>query len=221
MSFSSSIHSLIQGSIHSIDDRKPQRRRVVKFNRKVRIRKIPLLKDISPREIEAKYYSNQELVDARNSLRARVRVMIEMNYNNCNCITEGEAINDQKSDSDADGVVEEACDLSNFYDDDNDVFYLRGLEHEFPDGKERRRVSKTLSREAVLKEQNRQRERSRQGHNDLDDGDDHGDFFYCGDPMDAIAKVYQLKSASSLRHAINVAKLDEIVAKRIYAEADK
>lgn len=174
---------------------------------------------MSAEEIEAKYYSNQELVDVRNSLRARVRVMIEINYN-CSSITDGEDTSNQNSDNDADGVVGEACDFDNFEDDDdNDVFYLRGLEHEFPDGKQRRRESKTLSRDAVLEEQNRQRECSRHQHNpgDVDDGS----FVYCDDPMHAIAEVYQLESASSLRHAINVAKLDEIIAKRIYTAADR
>jgi len=88
---------------------------------------------------------------------------------------------------------------------------VRGLEHEFPDGKARRRKNKTSSRDAVLEEQKWQRERPV----------NNGTFISRDDPMYAIAEVYRVESAKSLRHAINVAKLDEIVAERIYAATDR
>eukprot|EP00534_Pseudo-nitzschia_fraudulenta_P002050 CAMPEP_0201121922 /NCGR_PEP_ID=MMETSP0850-20130426/5678_1 /ASSEMBLY_ACC=CAM_ASM_000622 /TAXON_ID=183588 /ORGANISM="Pseudo-nitzschia fraudulenta, Strain WWA7" /LENGTH=358 /DNA_ID=CAMNT_0047388489 /DNA_START=402 /DNA_END=1478 /DNA_ORIENTATION=+ len=179
--------------------------RSVRFNKRVRIRKIRKLADTPRHELEATYYTDKELTDIRNALRAMIRVLVEHNFK------------------------------ENVYDDDenidfedDEIFCIRGLEHELPRGKTRRKQNKLLSRAAVLEEQRQHREFSVvRAAADLVgvpcDEDEGG----CEDPASvssavredrnaAISEIYQIESRQAVQLALDFAKRDEYVADKIY-----
>lgn len=202
--------------------------KIVQFNRRVRIRKIRMLDDMPIEEIESTYYSNEEMVDLRNSLRAMIRVLVQDvglglgsdngNYDNNN-VTHATHHNDNNSSSDCDSDDG----TSDCYDDD--VFCIRGLEHEFPEGKFRRRQNKRISRGVVFQEQRLQRAFCNHNNHDTaatnagDDAADGDADIICEDPVMAIAELYRMESMPALQHALDTAKQDEFVANRIYAAA--
>lgn len=170
--------------------------RVVSFNKRVRIRKIRQLEDMTPEQIEATYFTEQELVDIRNGLRAKIRSLVEQNFNE---------------------ELHEDC-----IDDDKieTSFCIRGLEHEFPRGKYRRKQLKMMSRGAVLEEQRLQREffiHSERSESTHDTASTIGSYSMVHeDPSLAIADVYRIESKAAVQLALEYAKRDEFAADQIY-----
>ena len=169
--------------------------RVVSFNKRVRIRKIKQLDDMPEDLIEATYFSEQELMDIRNGLRNEIRSLVEQNF---------------KEDEHQDSI------------DDDSTFCIRGLEHEFPQGKYKRKQLKNMSRGAVMEEQRLQREffvhneRSESSHS-YDTASTISSFSYAHeDPSLAIADVYRIESKPAVQLALEYAKRDEFVADQIY-----
>lgn len=170
--------------------------RVVSFNRRVRIRKIRQLEDMPEDQIEATYFSEQELMEIRNGLRTKIRSLVEQNF---------------QEELHEDCIDDEKIETS---------FCIRGLEHEFPRGKYRRKQLKMMSRGAVFEEQRLQREffvhneRSESTH---DTASTIGSFSYANeDPSLAIADVYRIESKAAVQLALAYAKRDEFVADQIY-----
>jgi len=172
--------------------------RVVSFNKRVRIRKIKMLEDMPPEQIAATYFSEAELGDIRNGLRNEIRSLVEQNFQE-----------DLYEDS-----------LTDF----EGTFCLRGLEHEFPKGKYKRKQLKMMSRGAVLEEQRLQREffvhneRSESSHDTATTlASTLSSFSYAHeDPSLAIADVYRIESKPAVQLALEYAKKDEFVADQIY-----
>ena len=169
--------------------------RVVSFNKRVRIRKIKQLDDMPPDQIEATYFSDQELMDIRNGLRIEIRALVEHNFNE-----------EEHEDS----------------IDDDTTFCIRGLEHEFPRGKYKRKQLKMMSRGAVMEEQRLQREffvhneRSESTHS-YESTSTVSTFSYAHeDPSLAIADVYRIESKPAVQLALEYARRDEFVADQIY-----
>lgn len=174
--------------------------RAVSFNKRVRIRKIKMLEDMPPEQIEATYYSETELTEIRNGLRNEIRSLVEQNFQE-----------DQHEDSIDDATIET-------------TFCIRGLEHEFPKGKYKRKQLKMLSRGAVMEEQRLQREffvhneRSESSHDTATTmASTISSFSYAHeDPSLAIADVYRIESKPAVQLALEYAKKDEFVADQIY-----
>lgn len=177
-------------------DEVPKSERVVSFNKRVRIRKIRQLDDMTPEQIEATYFTEQELVDIRNGLRAEIRSLVEQNF---------------QEDLHEDSIDDERIETT---------FCIRGLEHEFPRGKYRRKQLKMMSRGAVLEEQRLQREffiHSERSESTHDTASTMGSFSMVQEePALAIADVYRIESKPAVQLALEYAKRDEFVADQIY-----
>lgn len=185
-----------------IDEKKNER--VVSFNKRVRIRKIRQLEDTPVQEIEKTYYAEHELMEIRNGLRVKIRSLVEQNF----------------QEFEHEDVIEA--------DDDETHFCIRGLEHEFPQGKYRRKQLKMMSRGAVLEEQRLQREffvhseRSSSTHtaSTIDSTSTISSYsmscYSQEDPSVAIAEIYRIESKPAVQLALEFAKRDEYVADQIY-----
>lgn len=110
---------------------------------------------------------------------------------NCHCINECNGFEDMN-------------------DDEELITCLRGLEHEFPRGKQRRRKNKVVSRDIVFEEQRYWRERKGKKK---DFGDERR---VAEDPDVAIAEAYRVETLMAVQHARNAGISDENIAKRIY-----
>lgn len=201
--------------------------KAVCFNKRVRIRKIKRLEDLTQEEIEATYFSDQELVNIRNGLRANIRSMVESNYRE----NQHETVDD--------------------YERPESAFCVRGLEHEFPQGKFRRKQLKMMSRGAVLEEQRLQRQfcvgrHALQGEDSinsvtasgsaksLNSSSNHstmtastcdstihsfgpGGYHTINEDADiAISEIYRIESKPAVQLALEFAKRDEAIADQIY-----
>lgn len=229
---------------------------VVKFNKKIKIRKIRRIADMPHDEFKNYYYSNQEMLELRNKLRAKIRVikeeqqkredrrkfLVTPSSTRCNDkISNDDSVQefsgedddnyDESSDSqssDDDDEIEiccaayhdQTCDCHlinerNGFEDVNDdeelITCLRGLEHEFPTGKQRRRKNKAISRDIVFEEQRYWRERKENGTDKR---------WLIGDPALAIAEAYRNETLLAVQHARNAGINDENIAKRIYDKDD-
>mmetsp|Transcript_23590 Transcript_23590/g.65473 ORF Transcript_23590/g.65473 Transcript_23590/m.65473 type:complete len:344 (+) Transcript_23590:53-1084(+) len=194
--------------------------RTVSFNRRVKIRKIPLLENTPLEDIAAKYYSETDLAVIHRELRRQIQCLVEQGVDvddrrdECSTIYSNECNTADNSTIDSidqcpDGQVEPY-----YWDyfDDSDLFCMRGLEQEFPRGKARRRMNKNTSRSAVREEQIVQRvQRELQGE--------------CGcsnvvpleDPDAAISYAYRKAVRPAVEHALETARMDALVAEDIYA----
>lgn len=219
----------------------PSSTTVVTFNKKIRVRKICRVADMSEKELEAKYYSNRDMIETRNSLRAKIRSINEeqqkredrKNFLVTPCRSAQEFIEDddnydlsERSDDDemricCGAYYDENCDCHHINECNNDfedmneneesVTCLRGLEHEFPKGKQRRRKNKAISRDMVFHEQRYWRKQRKETNK------------FCGqfeDPALAIAEAYITETLPAIKHARNVGTNDENIAKQIYNEDD-
>jgi len=114
--------------------------------------------------------------------------------------------------------------------DDTITFCLRGLETEFPKGKQRRRRNKTIARDMVLEEQRyynsiskqqQQQTQTQLGEN-KDEENNNKDIVQveaeAEDPVMAIADVYRVESIPALQRALDIAKNDEFIANCIYSD---
>jgi len=198
-------------SFETIDSTEKRISKTVSFNKRVRIRKIRQLEDMPEREFQASYYTDVELSRIRNNLRAKIRMLVEDNFQ--------------------EEFYDESIDCT---DEDLSSFCIRGLEHEFPQGKFKRKQLKMMSRGAVLEEQRLQRqfyvtgERSSSCHTTLSDSTSStlssslsGFSTMSGssqfeDPAVAIAEIYRIESKPAVKLALEVAKRDEYVADQIY-----
>ena len=178
------------------EDAVPKNERVVSFNKRVRIRKIRQLQDMPLDQLEATYFTENELMEIRSGLRSKIRSLVEQNF---------------QVELHEDCIVDEKIETS---------FCIRGLEHEFPRGKYIRKQVKMMSRGAVLEEQRLQREffvyneRSVSTH---DTASTMGSFSYAHeDPSLAIADVYRIESKPAVQLALEYAKRDQYVADQIY-----
>lgn len=180
----------------SLDGEIKKSDRVVSFNKRVRIRKIRQLEDMTPEQIEATYFTEQELVDIRNGLRTQIRSLVEQNFQE---EQHEDCIDDEKIET---------------------TFCIRGLEHEFPRGKYRRKQLKMMSRGAVLEEQRLQREffiHSERSESTHDTASTIGSYSMVHeDPSLAISDVYRIESKPAVQLALEMAKRDEFVADQIY-----
>lgn len=166
-------------------------RRVLTFCKRVKIRKIKLVGDMLAEELESMSYTHDELVVIRNALRDQIRVLVD---EGC---TKGDYCNS----------------FLRLSDGDEDLFCIRGLEQEFPEGKIRRRRNKLVSRDAVLDEQQIQRSLCKM-YGYVTSGSSNVVF---DDPDIAIAEAYQAETRSAVQYAIEVAQQDEAIATEIYA----
>lgn len=182
----------------------------VSFNKRVRIRKIKRLEDMTEEEIGATYFTDQELMDIRNDLRHTIRSMVENNHRE----DQHETVDD--------------------YDSNSTVFCVRGLEHEFPQGKFRRKQLKMMSRGAVLEEQRLQRQfrvgRFGKGQNSISshststastlstcDSSINSFHHVVDEDADrAISEIYRIESKPAVQLALVYAKRDEAIADQIY-----
>jgi hypothetical protein len=200
---------------NSSNDDKPSRRSI-SFNKRVRIRKIRTLEEMPKEEIANTYFSEQDLVGIRNKLRIRIRSLVESNFQ--------EELHDETID-----------------DSDNESsFCIRGLEHEFPKGKGRRKQLKMMARGGVLEEQRLQKEffvhsdRSSSTHDTNDTSassiSTHNTVSASNnsrtscfslisqqeDPSVAIAEIYRIESKPAVHLALEFARRDQFVADQIY-----
>jgi len=184
--------------------------KAVCFNKRVRIRKIKRLEDMTEDEVEATYYTEDELMDIRNDLRSKIRSMVESNYKE----DQEENVND--------------------YDSKSTTFCVRGLEHEFPQGKLRRKQLKMMSRGAVLEEQRLQRQfrvgRTGKSFNSISSHSTSTASTLCTfdssinstqhvvdeDADAAISEIYRIESKPAVQLALEMAKRDELIADQIY-----
>merc|ERR1711957_374327 len=140
---------------------------VVTFGRKVRVRKIARILDMEKEDIKATYYSHEEMVHSRNMLRATIRIINEEYTKQQNQIVNDKIGIESNSESGSEsssskyvfcGAYQDTnCDCCHnihnndecYYNevDDTITFCLRGLETEFPKGKQRRRRNKTIARD--------------------------------------------------------------------------
>ena len=203
--------------------------KAVSFNKRVRIRKIKRLEDMSEEEIEAVYFTDRELMDIRNDLRANIRSLVETNYRE----DQHETVDDY-----ADGAT---------------CFCVRGLEHELPRGKLQRKQLKGMSRGAVLEEQRLRRQfrvgRNNSGKNNINGNSNnspgknsissHSTYSTstvstCDSSINsfaspsqhvmmineeadtAISEIYRIESKPAVQLALEFAKRDEAIADQIY-----
>lgn len=195
----------------------PHTSRAVSFNKRVRIRKIRTLGEMSKEEIQATYFTEKDLIGIRNGLRTKIRSLVE---NNVNLHTD-------------DYLMQ--CENDFNHEADESSFCIRGLEHEFPQGKHKRRQLKVLSRGAVMEEQRLQREFyvGRAGINgNCSSTSTHETTFSestcsshsnyslmsgCSeDPSVAIAEIYRIESKPAVQLALEFARRDELIADQIY-----
>jgi hypothetical protein len=185
--------------------------RKVSFNKRVRIRKIRQLDDMAAEEIHNIYFTDDELVNIRNTLRSKIRVLVEQDYD--------------------EGNYNDEIDIN---DNDESFFCVRGLEHEFPIGRMKRRNSKIMARGAVLEEQRQQREffahneQSSSTHTTLTTSShtistvsSHSASasmvsMIHEDPAVAIAEIYRIESKPAVQAALDVARRDQYIADQIY-----
>jgi len=185
--------------------------RKVSFNKRVRIRKIRQLEDMAAEEIHNIYFTEDELINIRNTLRAKIRVLVEQDYDE-------ESYNDE-------------IDIN---DNDESFFCVRGLEHEFPIGRMKRKNAKIMARGAVLEEQRLQREffahneRSSSTHTTLTTSthtistvSSHSASasmvsMIHEDPAVAIAEIYRIESKPAVQAALDAARRDQYIADQIY-----
>lgn len=198
--------------------------KAVSFNKRVRIRKIRRLEDMSEQEIEATYFNDRELMDIRNGLRQNIRSLVERNYRE----HQHETVDDYNNG----GGEEEGC------------FCVRGLEHEFPQGKFRRKQLKTMSRGAVLEEQRLRRQfrvgRAAAGNSSSNNNKNsisshstcsESTLSTCDSSINsfaptrlhndeeadvAISEIYRIESKPAVQLALEFAKRDEAIADQIY-----
>jgi len=201
-------------SSSSSDDEKP--RRSISFNKRVRIRKIRTLEEMPKEEIANTYFSEQDLVGIRNKLRIKIRSIMAKNF-------------------------KEELHYESIDDSDNESsFCIRGLEHEFPKGKGRRKQLKMMSRGVVLEEQRLQKQffvpsdrsssthetndtvstSSISTHNTLSASNNSSSCFPLvspqEDPSVAIAEIYRIESKGAVQLALELARRDQFVADQIY-----
>jgi len=192
-----------------------KKKKNVSFNKRVRIRKIRQLEDMPSNEIADSYFSDKELVNIRNGLRVKIRSLVEQNFHEHH-YDESIDCTDEQDD------LFDASNVSNFC--------IRGLEHEFPQGKFRRKQLKMMSRGAVLEEQKMQREffvhseRSSSTHS-TDTASTISSYASSAssiismkqeDPSIAIAEIYRIESKPAVQLALEYGKRDEYVADQIY-----
>ena len=161
----------------------------VSFRPRVRIRRIKCLDDTDDETIYKMYYSPEELDDIRDGLRQSLRSYLYSSLpssSDCNTDIRSVESEDDEVDDDHD-------------DDDDGSFCLRGLENELPENKQRRRLTKSTARNAVLEEQERQRQ---DGYID----------------MYQLSFVYKRHVASSVQSAFLAASRDAWDAKQIREE---
>jgi hypothetical protein len=109
----------------------------VDFNNRVKVRRIPLLKDTPRSIIQDVYFSRDELT----VIRADVRRKLVRHFNQ------------QQGWGDAMDAVEAAVASGDVDYDSNGVFYLRGLESELPCSKTDRKLLRQHARSQVMKSQ--------------------------------------------------------------------
>jgi len=208
----------------------------VSFNKRVRIRKIKRLEDLSPEEIEATYFTASELMDIRNDLRVNIRALVENKYRE----DQHETVEDYNRSDDENNDIDNTTKAS---------FCVRGLEHEFPHGKFRRKQLKMMSRGAVLEEQRLQREFRVGGYspyknqsslsshststtstydssirsfatittmNSSSGSGGGGGVVIAEDADVAISEIYRIESKPAVQLALEYGKRDESIADQIY-----
>lgn len=126
---------------------------------------------------------------------------------------------------------------TNYYWNDN-PFCLRGLEVEFPTGKQRRRRNKTIARDMVYEEQryyntiktkyntstpptttsngNNNKMKGQQELEEEENKDGKVEVEIEEDPVMAIAEVYRIESIPALQRALEIGTNDEFIAHCIY-----
>jgi len=195
----------------------PPRRtsKAVSFNKRVRIRKIRRLEDMSESEMEATYFNDRELMGIRNGLRHNIRSLVDQNYRE----HQHETVDDYNGNGEG-------------------SFCVRGLEHEFPQGKFRRKHLKTMSRGAVLEEQRLHRQfcvgRGAGGGSNKNSISSHSTcsestLSTCDSSINsfaprlhneeadvAISEIYRIESKPAVQLALELAKRDEAIADQIY-----
>jgi len=253
-------------------------RTVVKFHRKVKIRKIRRIVDMPEEDLQALYYSNNEMIDMRNMLRAKIRIIKEQQQQqqqkngdirsssssrhttlkdvydatdhddndnglesllccasykdeNCDCCSindnnnyssgsRKESYKDTKNDDVEDDTITITTTTTPTKEDeleDDLVACFRGLEQEFPIGKQRRRRNKIMARDIVFEEQRYWRETQEQQHNTNDDEVTFvGVVNYGQQARAAIADAYRTAARSAVQQAFRVGTNDEAIAIRIW-----
>eukprot|EP00529_Nitzschia_sp_RCC80_P026425 CAMPEP_0113482368 /NCGR_PEP_ID=MMETSP0014_2-20120614/22882_1 /TAXON_ID=2857 /ORGANISM="Nitzschia sp." /LENGTH=353 /DNA_ID=CAMNT_0000375881 /DNA_START=69 /DNA_END=1130 /DNA_ORIENTATION=+ /assembly_acc=CAM_ASM_000159 len=176
----------------------------VSFYPRVRIRRIRCLDDTDDETIYNMYYSPEELEDIRDGLRESIRSYIysSSSSDNNTDIRSVESEDDEVDDTVVVDVERMMVDEESDSDDsDDDSFCLRGLENELPENKQRRRLTKSAARKAVLQEQERQRQ---EGYNDVYQ----------------VSFVYKRQVGSSTQSAFLAASRDAWDAKKIREEEE-
>eukprot|EP00529_Nitzschia_sp_RCC80_P025903 CAMPEP_0113452270 /NCGR_PEP_ID=MMETSP0014_2-20120614/6761_1 /TAXON_ID=2857 /ORGANISM="Nitzschia sp." /LENGTH=353 /DNA_ID=CAMNT_0000343639 /DNA_START=61 /DNA_END=1122 /DNA_ORIENTATION=+ /assembly_acc=CAM_ASM_000159 len=175
----------------------------VSFYPRVRIRRIKCLDDTDDETIYNMYYSPEELEDIRDGLRESIRSYI---YSSSSSSSDNNT--DIRSVESEDDEVDDTVVVDGFErmmvdeeSDDDDSFCLRGLENEMPENKQRRRLTKSTARKAVLQEQERQRQ---EGYNDVYQ----------------VSFVYKRQVGSSTQAAFLAASRDAWDAKKIREEEE-
>mmetsp|Transcript_36818 Transcript_36818/g.41431 ORF Transcript_36818/g.41431 Transcript_36818/m.41431 type:complete len:319 (+) Transcript_36818:26-982(+) len=162
------------------------------------------------------------------------RAIIQNNNNNNDCSDE--------DDDDQDQDQNESSGENNYYQWHENTFCLRGLEVEFPTGKQRRRRNKTIARDMVFEEQryynmiktkyntspppptttsNGNNKNGAKGQQqELEETEKKDGKAEIGieveDPVMAIAEVYRIESIPALQRALEIGKNDEFIAHCIY-----
>ena len=268
--------------------RRQDSRTVVKFHRKVKIRKIRRIVDMPEEDLQALYYSNNEMIDMRNMLRAKIRVINETEQQQqqrqqrksgdlrsslSSRHTTAQDVYDATDYVDNDNGLESLiccasykdknCDCCSIHDDNNyssgsrkennshNTYYkskdtkndeledgttttpnkedeladdlvacFRGLEQEFPIGKQRRRKNKIMARDIVFEEQRYWRETQQQRHHTHDDEVNTNTLVdvvnYGQQARAAIADAYRTAARSAVQQAFRVGTNDEAIAIRIW-----
>jgi len=207
------------------EQKKKEAKKSVQFNKRVRIRKIRRLETMSAVELESTYFSEKELMAIRIGLRSKIRGLVENYFEECTLDDETVTIDD---------CATFDSDINDEEDEDDGHFCIRGLEHEFPGGKSRRKQLKMMSRGAVLEEQRLQREFYVGGDDSMRGSCSTHDTirgststhetmsstatFACmsHDPAQAIAEIYRIESKPAVLIALEFGKRDEAAADQIY-----
>jgi len=125
---------------------------------------------------------------------------------------------------------------NNYYQWQDTTFCLRGLEVEFPTGKQRRRRNKTIARDMVFEEQRYYNSKTQyntttttttsNGNNKDTKGHQESEEkkkdviaeveIEIEDPVLAIAEVYRIESIPALQRALEIGTNDEFIAQCIY-----
>lgn len=192
----------------------------VSFNRRVRIRKIPILDQMPMEEIEARFYSEDEMSVIHNKLRKQIRFLVDQG------VDVGDLVESDESSSACSSIqsqtvrnnTEYDCNYFWDYEDDDEEFCMRGIEQEFPRGKARRRRNRDNARSSVCEEQTVQRvQKELQGECGCNSNSNSNTMVPPEDSEEVIAEVYRKASWPALEHALEAARLDALAAEDIYA----